>query len=119
MRSLTLLSFIALCTPTICNKLSRTEFNILISSRQSLILFTADGCKDCLRVQELLDIAAPALTNTAVASVNCNDQPAACDDAKVYTVPTLKFTTGNGDLVPYKEALDASSYVSISVSPYT
>ncbi|KAH6956224.1 thioredoxin-like domain-containing protein [Fusarium avenaceum] len=111
MRSLTLLSFIALCTPTICNKLSRTEFNILIFSRQSLILFTADGCKDCLRVQELLDNAAPALTKTAIASVNCNDQPAACDDAKVYTVPTLKFTTGNGDLVPYKEALDASSVV--------
>ncbi|KAM0282463.1 hypothetical protein ACHAO9_010252 [Fusarium lateritium] len=111
MRPLALLPLIALCTPTICNKLSRTEFNVLISSRQSLILFTADGCKDCLRAQELLDNAAPALTNTAIASVNCNEQPAACDDAKVYTVPTLKFTTGNGSLVKYKESLDTSSVV--------
>jgi protein disulfide-isomerase A1 len=119
MRPLTLLSLIAVCTPTTCNKLSRTEFNVLISSRQSLILFTADGCKECRRIQELLDNAASIFAETAIASVNCNEEPAACDDAQVFTVPMLKFTTGNGDLVTYKESLDASSYVSISVSPHT
>jgi protein disulfide-isomerase A1 len=119
MRPLALLSLIGLCTPTTCTKLSRTEFNVLISSRQSLVLFTADGCKECRRVQELLNNAASVLTKTAIASVNCNEEPAACDDAQVFTVPKLKFTTGNGDLVTYKESLDESSYVSISVSAHT
>ncbi|KAF9773220.1 hypothetical protein IL306_009012, partial [Fusarium sp. DS 682] len=39
-----------------------------------------------------------------------------CDDAKVFTVPTVKYTTGNGELVTYKEALDASSHLDFSRS---
>ncbi|KAH7254543.1 thioredoxin-like domain-containing protein, partial [Fusarium solani] len=111
MRLFAQLLLAALCTPTTCIKLRKTEFNVLISSRQSLILFTADGCKECDRVQGLLDSASSVLTKTAIASVNCNEEPSACDDAQVFTVPTLKYTTGDGNLVTYKEALDASSVV--------
>ncbi|KAF5565574.1 disulfide-isomerase precursor [Fusarium napiforme] len=111
MRSSTLLSLVALATRAQSVKLSRAEFNVLISSRPALILFTADGCKDCDRVQAVLDTVTPVLTKTAIASVNCNDEPMACDDSQVFTVPTLKFTNGNKELVTYKEALDASSIV--------
>lgn len=109
MRLFALLLLAALYTPTTCIKLRKAEFNVLIFSRQSLILFTADGCKECDRVQGLLDSASSVLTKTAIASVNCNEEPSACDDAQVFTVPTLKYTTGDGNLVTYKEALDASS----------
>ncbi|KAF4428967.1 putative protein disulfide-isomerase precursor [Fusarium austroafricanum] len=97
MRLLYLVSLVALCTPTATAgiKLRRTEFNVLVSSRQALILFTADGL----------------LAKTAIASINCNDEAMVCDDAQVLSVPTLKFTTGNGNLVTYKEALDESSIV--------
>ncbi|KAF5658712.1 putative disulfide-isomerase precursor [Fusarium heterosporum] len=111
MRSATLLSLLSLLTPTQCIKLRKTEFNVLISSRQSLVLFTADGCKECDRVQKVLDQVSPVLTQTAIASVNCNEEPAVCDEAKVFAVPTVKYTTGNNELVTYKEVLDASSVV--------
>ncbi|EEU36358.1 uncharacterized protein NECHADRAFT_24347, partial [Fusarium vanettenii 77-13-4] len=106
-----LLFLASLSTPTTCIKLRKAEFNVLISSRKSLILFTADGCKECDRVQGLLDNVSSVLTKTAIASVNCNEEPSACDDAQVFTVPTLKYTTGDGNLITYKEALDASSVV--------
>lgn len=109
MRIFALLFLASLSTPTTCVKLRKTEFNVLISSRESLILFTADGCKECDRVQGLLDNVSSVLTKTAIASVNCNEEPSVCDDAQVFTVPTLKYTTGDGNLVTYKEALDASS----------
>lgn len=112
MRSSTLLSLVALAAQTQAVKLRKTEFNVLISSRPALILFTADGCKECDRVQAVLDRVSPVLTKTAVASVNCNDEPTVCDESQVFTVPTLKFTAGNNELVTYKEALDASSWVS-------
>jgi protein disulfide-isomerase A1 len=108
MRSSTLLSLAALAAQTQGVKLRKTEFNVLISSRPALILFTADGCKECDRVQEILD-GVSVLTKTAIASVNCNEEPVVCDDSKVFTVPTLKFTTGNNELITYKEPLDASS----------
>ncbi|KAF5565478.1 disulfide-isomerase precursor [Fusarium phyllophilum] len=111
MLSSTLLSFVALAAQTQAVKLRKTEFNVLISSRPALILFTADGCKECDRVQAVLDKVAPVLTKTAIASVNCNDEPTVCDESQVFTVPTLKFTTGNNELVTYKEASDASSVV--------
>ncbi|KAF4500709.1 Heterokaryon incompatibility 6, OR allele [Fusarium agapanthi] len=111
MRSSTLLSLVALATQAQAVKLRKTEFNVLISSRPALILFTADGCKECDRVQIVLDRVSPVLTKTAIASVNCNDEPTVCDDSLVFTVPTLKYTTGNNELVTYKEALDASSVV--------
>ncbi|KAI1013278.1 hypothetical protein LB503_001350 [Fusarium chuoi] len=111
MRSSTLLSLVVLAAHAQAVKLSKTEFNVLVSSRPALILFTADGCKECDRVQAVLDRASPALTNTAIASINCNDEPTVCDDSQVFTVPTLKFTTGNNELVTYKEGLDASSVV--------
>ncbi|KAF5257114.1 hypothetical protein FOXYS1_12378 [Fusarium oxysporum] len=95
MRSSALLSLVALAAQTQAVKLRKTEFNVLVSSRPALILFTADGL----------------LTKTAIASVNCNEEPTVCDDSKVFTVPTLKFTTGNNELVTYNEALDASSVV--------
>ncbi|RKL33888.1 hypothetical protein BFJ72_g9670 [Fusarium proliferatum] len=107
MRSSTWLSLVALAAHAQAVQLRKTEFNVLVSSRPALILFTADGCKECDRVQVVLDRASPALTNTAVASVNCNDEPTVCDDSQVFTVPTLKFTTGNNKLVTYKEGLDA------------
>ncbi|KAJ4247852.1 protein disulfide-isomerase precursor [Fusarium torreyae] len=69
------------------------------------------GCKECDRVQEILDGVSPVLTKTAIASVNCNEEPMVCDDSKVFTVSTLKFTTGNNELTTYKESLDASSVV--------
>lgn len=109
MRSSTLLSLVALAAPTQGIKLLGTEFTVLISSRPALILFTADGCKECERVQGVLDRVSPTLTKTAIASVNCNEEPIVCDDSEVFTVPTLKFTTGNKELITYKEALDASS----------
>ncbi|KAF4991661.1 hypothetical protein FGRMN_7673 [Fusarium graminum] len=111
MRSATLLSLISLLAPAQCIKLRKTEFNVLISSRQSLVLFTADGCKECDRAQKVLDQISPVLTQTAIASVNCNEEPAVCDEAQVFAVPTVKYTTGNNELVTYKEALDASSVV--------
>ncbi|KAK0370532.1 hypothetical protein CLIM01_12117 [Colletotrichum limetticola] len=111
MKSSTLLSFVALVVPTQCVKIRGTEFTVLVSSRPALILFTADGCKECDRVQEVLDRVSPTLTKTAIASVNCNEEPAVCDDSQVFTVPTLKFTPGNKELITYKEALDASSVV--------
>ncbi|KAF5723852.1 disulfide-isomerase precursor [Fusarium mundagurra] len=111
MRSSTLLSLVALVAHTQAVRLRKTEFNVLVSSRPALILFTADGCKECDRVQGVLDRVSPVLTNTAIASVNCNDEPTVCDDSQVFTVPTLKFTAGNSELVTYKEALDASSVV--------
>ncbi|KAF4439784.1 Heterokaryon incompatibility 6 OR allele [Fusarium acutatum] len=111
MRSSTLLSLVALAAQTQAVKLRKTEFNVLISSRPALILFTADGCKECDRVEAVLDRVSPVLTKTAIASVNCNDEPTVCDDSQVFTVPTLKFTAGNNELVTYKEALDASSVV--------
>ncbi|KXH40977.1 hypothetical protein CNYM01_05453 [Colletotrichum nymphaeae SA-01] len=111
MRSSTLLSLVALAAPTQGIKLLGTEFTVLISSRPALILFTADGCKECDRVQGVLDRVSPTLTKTAIASVNCNEEPIVCDDSEVFTVPTLKFTTGNKELITYKEALDASSVV--------
>ncbi|KAH7255230.1 uncharacterized protein BKA55DRAFT_563613 [Fusarium redolens] len=110
MRSSTLLSLAALAAQTQGVKLRKTEFNVLISSRPALILFTADGCKECDRVQEILD-GVSVLTKTAIASVNCNEEPVVCDDSKVFTVPTLKFTTGNNELITYKEPLDTSSVV--------
>lgn len=113
MRSSTLLSLVALAAHARAVQLRKTEFNVLVSSRPALVLFTADGCKECDRVQAVLDRASPALTNTAIASVNCNDEPTVCDDSQVFTVPTLKFTTGNNKLVTYKEGLDASSWVSL------
>lgn len=109
MRFSTLLSLVTLAAPTQCVKLRRIEFTVLISSRPALILFTADGCKECDRVQGVLDGVSAALTKTAIASVNCNEEPTVCDDSQVFTVPTLKFTTGNKELITYKEALDASS----------
>lgn len=112
MRSSALLSLVALAAQTQAVKLRKTEFNVLVSSRPALILFTADGCKECDRVQGVLDRVSPVLTKTAIASVNCNEEPTVCDDSKVFTVPTLKFTTGNNELVTYNEALDASSWVS-------
>ncbi|KAH7480438.1 hypothetical protein FOMA001_g8821 [Fusarium oxysporum f. sp. matthiolae] len=111
MRSSALLSLVALAAQTQAVKLRKTEFNVLVSSRPALILFTADGCKECDRVQGVLDRVSPVLTKTAIASVNCNEEPTVCDDSKVFTVPTLKFTTGNNELVTYNEALDASSVV--------
>ncbi|KAG5753575.1 hypothetical protein H9Q69_012762 [Fusarium xylarioides] len=111
MRSSTLLSLVALATQTQAVKLRKTEFNVLVSSRPALILFTADGCKECDRVQAVLDRVSPVLIKTAIASVNCNDEPTVCDDSQVFTVPTLKFTAGNNELVTYKEALDASSVI--------
>ncbi|QGI64063.1 hypothetical protein CEK26_008015 [Fusarium fujikuroi] len=111
MRSSTLVSLVALAAHAQAVQLSKTEFNVLVSSRPALVLFTADGCKECDRVQAVLDRASSALTNTAIASVNCNDEPTVCDDSQVFTVPTLKFTTGNNKLVTYKEGLDASSVV--------
>ncbi|KAM0551309.1 hypothetical protein ACHAPJ_008413 [Fusarium lateritium] len=111
MRSSTLLSLFALAAQAKCVKLRKSEFNVLISSRPALILFTADGCKECDRVQEILDGVSSVLTKTAIASVNCNKEPVVCDDSKVFTVPTLKFTTGNNELTTYKESLDASSVV--------
>jgi hypothetical protein len=59
----------------------------------------------------MLDDALPYLAGTAVASVNCDTEFNACDDAGVHKVPTLKFTTGSSDLVTYKEDLTAASYV--------
>ncbi|PNP80407.1 hypothetical protein FNYG_06006 [Fusarium nygamai] len=111
MRSSTVLSLLALAAQTQAVKLRKTEFNVLISSRPALILFTADGCKECDRIQAVLDRVSPVLTKTAIASVNCNDEPTVCDDSQVFTVPTLKYTTGNNELVTYKEALDAPSVV--------
>ncbi|KAF5577990.1 heterokaryon incompatibility 6 OR allele [Fusarium pseudocircinatum] len=111
MRSSTFLPLVALAAHTQAVKLRKTEFNVLISSRPALILFTADGCKECDRVQAVLDKVSPVLTKTAIASVNCNDEPTVCDDSQVFTVPTLKYTAGNNELVTYKEALDASSVV--------
>ncbi|KAF5669178.1 disulfide-isomerase precursor [Fusarium circinatum] len=111
MRSSTLLSLVALATQAQAVQLRKTEFNVLVSSRPALILFTADGCKECDRVQAVLDRVSPVLTKTAIASVNCNDEPTVCDDSEVFTVPTLKYTAGNNELVTYKEALDASSVV--------
>ncbi|KAF5627008.1 heterokaryon incompatibility (het-6OR allele) [Fusarium sp. NRRL 52700] len=111
MRSSTLLSLVALATQAHAVQLRKTEFNVLVSSRPALILFTADGCKECDRVQAVLDKVSPVLTKTAIASVNCNNEPTVCDDSQVFTVPTLKYTAGNSELVTYKEALDASSVV--------
>ncbi|KAF5570850.1 disulfide-isomerase precursor [Fusarium pseudoanthophilum] len=111
MRPSAFLSLVALASYTQAVKLRKTEFNVLISSRPALILFTADGCKECDRVQAVLDRVSPVLTKTAIASVNCNDEPTVCDDSQVFTVPTLKFTSGNKELITYKEALDASSVV--------
>ncbi|KAF4950110.1 hypothetical protein FGADI_8449 [Fusarium gaditjirri] len=111
MRSSTLLSAVTLATQAHAVKLRKTEFSVLVSSRPALILFTADGCKECDRVQGVLDRVSPVLTKTAIASVNCNEEPTVCDDSQVFTVPTLKFTTGNNELVTYKEALDAPSVV--------
>ncbi|KAH7174171.1 uncharacterized protein B0J16DRAFT_364547 [Fusarium flagelliforme] len=111
MRSNPLLLSITLLTSVQCIKLRRTEFNVLISARQSLILFTADGCKECDRVQRVLDDVSPVLSETAIASVNCNEEPVVCDDAQIFTVPTVKYTMGNSELVTYKEGLDASSIV--------
>ncbi|KAM0346314.1 hypothetical protein ACHAPU_005745 [Fusarium lateritium] len=68
-------------------------------------------CKECDRVQKVLDQVTPVLTKTAIASVNCNEEPAVCDEAKVFAVPTVKYTTGHSELVTYKEVLDASSIV--------
>ncbi|VZI19905.1 unnamed protein product [Fusarium fujikuroi] len=95
MRSSTLVSLVALAAHAQAVQLSKTEFNVLVSSRPALVLFTADGCKECDRVQAVLDRASSALTNTAIASVNCNDEPTVCDDSQVF----------------YKEGLDASSVV--------
>ncbi|KAF5658282.1 putative disulfide-isomerase precursor [Fusarium denticulatum] len=111
MLSSTLLSLVALAAQTQAIQLRKTEFDVLISSRPALILFTAEGCKECDRVQAVLDRVSPALTKTAIASVNCNDEPTVCDDSQVFTVPTLKYAAGNNELVTYKEALDASSVV--------
>ncbi|KAF5988994.1 putative protein disulfide-isomerase precursor [Fusarium bulbicola] len=111
MRSSTVLSLVALATQAQAVQLRKTEFNVLVSSRPALILFTADGCKECDRVQAVLDRVSPVLTQTAIASVNCNDEPTVCDDSQVFTVPTLKYTAGNNDLVTYKEGLNASSVV--------
>ncbi|RBR22731.1 hypothetical protein FVER53590_03282 [Fusarium verticillioides] len=111
MRSSAFLSLVALAADTRAVKLRKTEFNVLVSSRPALILFTADGCKECDRVQAVLDRVSPVLTKTPIASVNCNDEPTVCDDSQVFTVPTLKYTSGNNELVTYKEALDASSVV--------
>lgn len=112
MRPSAFLSLVALAVHTQAVKLRKTEFNVLISSRPALILFTAEGCKECDRVQAVLDRVSPVLTKTAIASINCNDEPTVCDDSQVFTVPTLKYTTGNNELVTYREALDASSWVS-------
>jgi protein disulfide-isomerase A1 len=57
----------------------------------------------------VLDDVSPVLSETAIASVNCNEEPVVCDDAQVFTVPTVKYTIGNSELVTYKEGLDASS----------
>jgi protein disulfide-isomerase A1 len=102
-----LFTLIARVTST---NLTTTEFNILISSLPSLVLFVAGGCKECDRVQAVLDDARPYLVGTAVASVNCDTEFIACDDAGVHRVPTLKFTTGNSDLTTYNGDLNAASY---------
>ncbi|KAF4340673.1 disulfide-isomerase precursor [Fusarium beomiforme] len=94
-----------------CIDLRKIELDILVSSRQALILFTADGCNECSRVQLELDKTSLKLPTLPIASVNCQKEPEACDESKVFSVPTLKFTTGNGQLVTYKEGFNSSSII--------
>lgn len=90
-------------------ELRKIEFDILKSSRPSLFLFTADGCNECDRVQAVLDEASAALGAFPIATVNCRNEPDACDESQIFTVPTIKYATGTGDLVLYREAADVSS----------
>jgi protein disulfide-isomerase A1 len=102
-----LLLLSALWEAAACVNLRKIEFDILRSSRPSLFLFTATGCRECDRIQGLLDEAASGvLRTTPIATINCRDEPEACDESQIFAVPTLKFTSGNGDLVTYKEAAE-------------
>ncbi|CZT49759.1 related to protein disulfide-isomerase precursor [Rhynchosporium secalis] len=82
------------------------------NGESSLVLFTADGCAACdTTVKELeqtqLDLG------VIIGEVNCAEEPDICDENRIFTVPTLMLSVGDGTMVKYRDRLS-----SLSITPF-
>lgn len=89
------------------------------STELSYVLFTAPGCAECEEVYALLEkVQNGEISNTTIGKVDCTKEAEICDDARVFSVPTLMLSVGRGELISYRDGWKQNAYVpSFGTSP--